>query len=439
VNLLNTAAFLLSLLLSADLVVAIPSAASAQNDARCGNVPATIVGTADDDYLRGTSGRDVIVGLGGDDRILARGGSDLVCAGAGDDLVRGGPGRDFLYGSGGADELRGNAGRDWVNGGSGDDREIGGADGDLFGTVYCPNAFHCFVPTLSGADKLVGGRGTDAIDFDVAPTGVHVNLAKGFVNGVGKDFIRGIETVYGSQHPDVVIGNAQNNEIWAGYESRDDRLVGRGGDDRLVPDRRGAQLVGGKGDDVLEIGADAELRGGPGVDLINCRCYRSPIVVDLTAGTVDATTMVSGVENVRGGHGADTIIGNDQANVLMGRGGDDLIIGQAGDDILTGGARHDKLFGDEGDDFLDGGSGTNSNDGGEGTDTCVNPTTEEGALGCESEGEMLGVLTRWREHAAVPIALKFSRGPTMRPRIQADDILILGSSVGKVQRGRAAR
>ena len=60
----------------------------------CNGLAATIVGTEDDDELRGTTGDDVIVGLGGNDRILGGDGNDTICGGDGD---------DDLYGEGGND------------------------------------------------------------------------------------------------------------------------------------------------------------------------------------------------------------------------------------------------------------------------------------------------------------------------------------------------
>jgi RTX calcium-binding nonapeptide repeat (4 copies) len=74
----------------------------------CLGVPATTVGTAKADVLRGTPKRDVVVALGGADRVYGRGGDDLLCGGPGDDLLDGGPGRNRLDGGAGRDRcLRG--------------------------------------------------------------------------------------------------------------------------------------------------------------------------------------------------------------------------------------------------------------------------------------------------------------------------------------------
>jgi Ca2+-binding RTX toxin-like protein len=89
---------------------------------RCDGTPATIVGSAGKDLLRGTRRADVIAGLGGNDTILAVKGNDTVCGGPGNDVVTGGAGRDRLLGGPGNDRLTGGAGRDTCLGGRGRNR-----------------------------------------------------------------------------------------------------------------------------------------------------------------------------------------------------------------------------------------------------------------------------------------------------------------------------
>ena len=95
---------------------------------RCAGKPATIVGTAGRDVLRGTPRADVIVALGGRDVVRAARGNDTVCAGAGDDRVFGQAGRDRLIGGAGNDRLIGGAGADRLTGGPGRDRCPGAGD-----------------------------------------------------------------------------------------------------------------------------------------------------------------------------------------------------------------------------------------------------------------------------------------------------------------------
>jgi RTX calcium-binding nonapeptide repeat (4 copies) len=91
--------------------------------ARCDGRPATKVGSAGRDTLRGTPRRDVIAGLGGNDTILGFAGNDLLCGGAGADQLKGGIGKDVLIGGPAADTLLGGVGVDVLRGGAGADRE----------------------------------------------------------------------------------------------------------------------------------------------------------------------------------------------------------------------------------------------------------------------------------------------------------------------------
>ncbi|WP_108659757.1 calcium-binding protein [Acuticoccus kandeliae] len=139
-----------------------------------------LVGTADDDLLRGGRRGDVIEGLqgndtlkggGGDDSMLGGQGDDLVVGAAGDDTLVGGGGRDTLLGGGGDDRIGGSVGADTLKGGQGDDSLAGGASRDfLFGNGG--------MDTLNGGkgndvlmggpgdDVLIGGAGSDRFVFD---------------------------------------------------------------------------------------------------------------------------------------------------------------------------------------------------------------------------------------------------------------------------------
>jgi uncharacterized delta-60 repeat protein len=117
---------------------------------RCAGKPATVIGTAGRDLLKGTKKADVIAGLGGNDTINGLAGNDIVCGGAGADRLTGGAGADRLLGDAGADILTGGAGADTLTGGLGADKLLGGAGRDkLLGGA--------------GADRLLGGPGVDVL------------------------------------------------------------------------------------------------------------------------------------------------------------------------------------------------------------------------------------------------------------------------------------
>jgi Ca2+-binding RTX toxin-like protein len=136
----------------------------------CNGLPATIVGTAGDDFLTGTSGDDVIVGLEGDDVILGNGGNDTICAGAGQDYVTGNAGADTIFGEGGKDHLNGRGGSDTIDGGPGDD----------------------FIAGRNGNDILMGGGGDDHISGENGNDTIEGNGGVDHISGGdGNDNIRG--------------------------------------------------------------------------------------------------------------------------------------------------------------------------------------------------------------------------------------------------------
>jgi Ca2+-binding RTX toxin-like protein len=128
---------------------------------------AVIVGTTENDTLRGTDLSDEIRGLEGNDFILGRDGDDTINGGSGNDNMQGGgnndrisgnSGDDTLFGGDGADSLRGDGseneffqGNDEIFAGAGDDTLEGGRDSNkLFGE--------------EGNDRLIGGGGNDTLE-----------------------------------------------------------------------------------------------------------------------------------------------------------------------------------------------------------------------------------------------------------------------------------
>ena len=158
---------------------------------------------------------------------------------------------------------------------------------------------------------------------------------------------QGNDVLLGTPGPDVICGRAGN-----------DVLRGLGGDD---------VLQGGEGDDTLEGGAGHDdLMGQEGLDTVSYADRSAGVTAVL--GRVDghdsdgnafsagngasgeSDRIFSGVENLRGGAGADVLRGDAAANALEGGAGDDTLAGGAAADGLRGGAGNDALAGDDGDD-----------------------------------------------------------------------------------------
>ncbi len=134
----------------------------------CAGLPATLVGTSNDDVLQGTEGPDVIFAGQGNDRIDGLGGDDLICGGFGNDVVFAGDGNDTVFSGPGHDRVRGGNGADVINGGHGHDDIEGNQGPDeiraFTGRDYVKGGLgNDELFGGAGADRLVGGDGNDRI------------------------------------------------------------------------------------------------------------------------------------------------------------------------------------------------------------------------------------------------------------------------------------
>lgn len=121
-----------------------------------------------------------------------------------------------------------------------------------------------------------------------------------------------------------------------------------------------AKIVGTRGNDVLQGGADADyLYGRDGNDLL--------------IGDANADRLYGGKgdDGFYAGGGNDTVYGNSGSDTIFGDGGDDHIFGGTGNDQLFGGADNDYLYGGKGNDRLDGGEGNDKLFGGSGDDLLI--------------------------------------------------------------------
>ncbi|SFG41269.1 Ca2+-binding protein, RTX toxin-related [Roseobacter denitrificans OCh 114] len=297
----------------------------------------TINGGGGGDAIFGDGGSDIINGMGGDDIIVGGTGSDTLDGGVGDDVIDGGDGVDMITGGEGNDDLDGDAGDDTLIGGAGDDDLGGGA----------------------GADILHGGEGKDRLAYGSSNAGVTIDLAAGTGSGghADGDVFSGFENVQGSEHNDIIRGDAGTNLL--NGENGNDILEGRDGDDVLFGATGDDTLRGGNGDDILSALQGREhFDGGAGQDLVSYKhgFLSTGVHVDLSQGRGFAgeahDDTYTGVENVTGSRHNDILIGDGSANYIRDGGGhaNDVLRGGGGVDwlITTGG--FDRLWGDGGGD-----------------------------------------------------------------------------------------
>ena len=340
--------------------------------------------TAGPDTLTGTSGPDSLAGLGGNDSLNGADGNDELDGGDGDDTLSGGAGDDYLLGGAGNNLLTGGAGNDTLDGQDGTSTADysadpggvsinlgygsaidgwGGSDVLINIRVVMGSAFANSILGSDGGDTLIGSLGADSIDggagFDVLTyaaftTSVVVDLDAGV--GPGGSEIDRIEGVVGGNGDDMLLGDAQANQLSGGASN--DLLSGGAGNDTLLGQAGRDTLLGGVGDDILDGGTGADqMIGGAGNDL-----YRiddsNDVVIERSGGGTDTveTTLASyllpaNVEYlVFTGTGNFAGTGNSLSNRLTGGLDDDTLSGGAGNDILRGGGGRDLLIGGAGTD-----------------------------------------------------------------------------------------
>lgn len=255
-----------------------------------------------------------------------------------------------ITGGDGNDVLVGNALPNKLLGGKGNDTLVMGAKGSCVAPAL-PSDPPKDVDTYDGGDgddtfdrgdatgcgdTIIGGAGTDTVDYSARETDIFISLTATAVSGevadakvasptlVEKDNIRAdVENAIGSEsNSNRIVGSASPNVLSGGDEA--DYIDGAAGDDTLSGGAGNDTIVGGAGHDTIN--------GGDGDDVI-------------TAG--------DGNDTVDGGDGADTIEGGGGNDTLSGGAGDDLIKGSDGNDTIRGGAGDDYLNGDLGDDIFD--------------------------------------------------------------------------------------
>lgn len=117
-----------------------------------------IVGTDNNDTVRGTTGDDNMSGFDGNDRLYGD---------EGDDIIGGGDGNDTLKGEKGNDEIYGGDGNDLLNGGQDDDILTGGNDADVFqfNLLYFGWGHDVITDFEDGVDMIEITNGRHSFDY----------------------------------------------------------------------------------------------------------------------------------------------------------------------------------------------------------------------------------------------------------------------------------
>ena len=385
-----------------------------EEDPRCHERRAKIVGTEVDDVLRGTPGRDVIWGGGGDDTILGSLGNDLLCGGPGADLIHGGRGNDLADGGAGDDDrVIGDLGDDKLTGGPGEGDEVAGSLG--IDTLSGGPGDLDFVHGDYGYDRMDGGPGQgDIASFatDVGSGrdgGVKVSLAKHRAKGDGHDRLFRFESIEGSAFEDILVGNGQGNVIDGGPGN--DVIRGGGGPDHLLGGQGTDRCQGAKGN-TSSCGKEAKLKassyveidpvsgGGGGLELVGGGGHDAFVV----AFNEDVSTFgVTAAKGIAIGQGCARVSATQVSCATegparwvmadLGPGNDSLVIegslAGAQNVRLAGGLGNDTIRGGSEDDLIEAGFGADRLYGGAGADGLIGSTPGPTFLYGGPDGDLL--------------------------------------------------
>jgi Ca2+-binding RTX toxin-like protein len=223
-----------------------------------------------------------LIGDEGDDTLTGRG---FLAGGNGHDVLAGSPWRDYLEGGPGNDTIMAGGGSDWITPSGGDDTIDAGAGDD------------------------------DLLDYSGMRGPLAVNLRMGVATGAGRDMFTGVESAFGSDRGDLLIGDEKANHLRGG-PGRDVIRGGAGADhldggfdfssrpragsrDRLYGGPGADLLAGDLGNDILDGGRGRDrLLGGKGDDLLRARDDRRDIVNGQQGH--DRARVDRGLDDVRG-------------------------------------------------------------------------------------------------------------------------------------------
>jgi Ca2+-binding RTX toxin-like protein len=287
----------------------------------------------DDTFAAGLAGTDVFDGGPGSDRVsyssewapvsasLLSGRGEAGAA-LGDSYVAienltGGRGSDLLIGDEAANEIHSGGGTDTIFGNGGNDTIVGStlSNPDRSYQTYFVAGYNDLITNYTISQlpdratmmvEYIGpgdGDGVDVLYGAAALVFTDATMTLRF--GIGAT--EGNDRIFGSNFP--VLPNA--------YDSTDQTLAGGGGHDVLMP---GAYTT--------------SIDGGDGYDLVDFSGTSQTVVVDLAAGTVQASHSmpIRNVEMVFGTDFADRVTGDVNANRFTGGLGDDTLAGGGGSD-----------------------------------------------------------------------------------------------------------
>jgi Ca2+-binding RTX toxin-like protein len=198
----------------------------------------TVTGTDGNDHFVGTAFNDVMKGGGAADRLYGNGGDDFLMGGEGGDKLYGGAGNDTASYVHSTSAVHVDLGTNFNSGGEAQNDTLVGVEnliGSDFADTLTGNGGDNILEGGAGADVLIGGGGIDTASYRTSTTWVNANLHTGLGShgdAQGDILSSTIENLIGSDHGDLLTGNAGANVIEGGLGN--DGIYGQGGDDTAV-------------------------------------------------------------------------------------------------------------------------------------------------------------------------------------------------------------
>ncbi|HIP56316.1 MAG TPA: hypothetical protein EYG97_04755, partial [Arcobacter sp.] len=320
-----------------------------------------------------------IVGSNSSDTLIGNEKSNAILGNYGLDIISGKDGDDYLDGGGLHDTIAGGKGNDIIKGGEGEDT-VSFADSDFEITVklfdkassdlYYPDKDHGYI-------DYDGVEGITSDDISAMPDGIVDNTKKeydkyGISTGEGTDYIYDVENVLGSDHDDLIAGDAGDNTLdgaggtntvsyldnesnSAVYVSLHDKIAENDGNDTLlniqnvIGSNSDDTIKGDKEDNVLDAqghsvssGSVVEGKGdwidysyiqnqtidvnGLKANGVNVNLTTTNAIVNNLNGDneVGIDTILN-FENIKGSSNDDILVGDNFNNTLDGSGGNDVV------------------------------------------------------------------------------------------------------------------
>jgi len=322
-------------------------------------------------YMWGTHEGNIVIAYDGNDRVYGRDGDDVVDLGAGDDIVYSnerdatnaiGTGTDTLMGGAGTDILEF---RNDITGGQ-------SASIILQTTTFDSNFDFTNETTLTATTTTINLSGLDSYTGDqnfVQITDGTGNTDYIYVDGSGNTDFEQFNLSYAG---DTFVGDDAVNIVNA-YEGND-TILGMGGADIINGHNGNDKIYGGEGNDVINAGNDQDtIIGGLGDDAINGGNGNDIIYDDEGTDTIDGDGGTDTVIFKDGGNGITIDLTATTNNSIDSYGNTqnirevenvtstdyvDTITTNSSTNVILAGAQNDTIFGSTGNDNINGEGGT---------------------------------------------------------------------------------